>query len=425
MARPTTIAFYLPQFYPIAENDSWYGKGFTEWRNVVASRPLFEGHYQPRLPRDLGFYDLRVPEVREQQAALALGHGIDAFCYYHYWFEGQRPLSQIIDDVLEHDTPAMPFCLAWANENWSRHWDASENEILLRQTYSAEDDVLHGQYLLEVLKHPRYLKVNGRPILFIYRAQSLPDSRGTLDRWRAMWREGGVGEVEIVTFDTHGAMEDPAVYGSDSAAQFLPHGVHLTVPEIQPDGCHVGNHVVDYDTVVDHYLQADRPEWTRYECVLPAWDNTPRRGDGKSLLLHGSTPEGYARWLSGAVERAGEYGVVLINAWNEWAEGAYLEPDMEFGDAYLRATAEVLGASGDVGPSQAVPLSRIPFAVRDRFAELYLDAYKAQVKLQRRLSRMEATVERAVANARHEAEAEAAHWKGIAESLAARSFSKP
>lgn len=420
MARPTTIAFYLPQFYPIAENDSWYGKGFTEWRNVVTSAPLFDGHYQPRIPRDLGFYDLRVPEVREQQAALALSHGIDAFCYYHYWFDGHQPLRQIIDDILLHDTPAMPFCLAWANENWSRHWDASENEILLRQTYSEEDGVRHGEYLLQVLKHPRYLKVNGRPILFIYRAQALPDARGTLDRWRAMWREGGVGEVEIVTFDTHGATADPASYGADAAAQFLPHGVQTAVPAVRPDGCGEGNHVVEYDAVVDHYLAAEQPAWPRYECVLPAWDNSPRRGEGRSFLLHGSTPEGYARWLRGAVQRAGEDGIVLINAWNEWAEGAYLEPDLEFGDAYLRATADVLGASGDPGPGRPVPLSRVPFAVRDRFAELYLQAFDAQVTLQRRLSRLEATMERAVAAARSEAQAEVAHWKSVAQTLAER-----
>src|SRR4051794_29275977 len=164
----TTIALYLPQFYPIAENDSWYGTGFTDWHNVVRARPLFDGHYQPHLPRDFGFYDLRVPEVRAAQARAAQAHGIDAFCYYHYWFEGRRPLRRVLDDVLEHGSPDMPFCIAWANENWSRHWDAAHREVLLNQRYSPEDDEEHALFLMRVLAHPLYLRVAGRPVLFIY-----------------------------------------------------------------------------------------------------------------------------------------------------------------------------------------------------------------------------------------------------------------
>ena len=233
-ASPTTIAFYLPQFHPVPENDGWYGTGFTEWHNVVQATSLFPGHYQPHLPRDFGFYDLRVPEVRLEQARVAKAHGIDAFCYYHYWFEGQRPLHRPIDEVLDHGIPDMPFCLAWANENWSRHWDASAHEVLLRQRYSPEDDEEHGRFLLRALSHPLYLRVDGRPVLFIYRIQALPDPNRTMARWREIWREGGVDDVHIVKFDTHGDFSDPAGFGVDASAQFLPHGTADTVPRIQP-----------------------------------------------------------------------------------------------------------------------------------------------------------------------------------------------
>lgn len=396
MTKPTTIAFYLPQFYPTPENDAWYGTGFTEWRNVAKAAPLFEEHYQPRLPADLGFYDLRLPEVRERQAALAKAHGIDAFCYYHYWFEGHRPLDLVIDELLEHSSPDIPFCLAWANENWSRHWDASSHEILLRQTYSDEDDRRHGEFLLRALQHPLYLRVNGRPILFLYRPQAMPDAARTIAGWRALWREHGLEEVEIVTFHTHGLEADPELFGADSGAQFVPHNLPPGVPVRLPDGCTPGNVVIDYPDAVEHYSTLEKPAWRRYDCVTPGWDNTPRRGDGKSLLMHGSTPELYETWLRAALERAEPDGVVLINAWNEWAEGAYLEPDLRHGDAYLKATARAMGLTPPEPEPVRPPLSQLPFNLPKRFADLYLDSAAKQALLQRRLSRLEATLERRI-----------------------------
>lgn len=395
MTKPTTIAFYLPQFYPTPENDAWYGTGFTEWRNVTTARPLFPGHYQPRIPADLGFYDLRLPEVREQQARMAKAHGIDAFCYYHYWFHGHRPLNIVLDDLLAHGTPDMPFCLAWANENWSRHWDASKHDVLLRQTYSPEDDIEHAKFLLKALQHPLYLKVDGRPVLFVYRVQALPDARETFDRWRAVWRAEGVDDVEIITFHTHGLEADPAQFGADSGAEFIPHLIRERLTPVSPDGMGAGNIAFDYADVVDHYSNYDKPTWRRSECVVPAWDNTPRRGDGKSLLLHGSTPELYEKWLRATVDRADDTGMVLINAWNEWAEGAYLEPDLRFGDAYLKATARALGVPV-VEERVTTPLSQVPFTLPGRFADLYMEAVDRQITLQRRLSRLEATLERQV-----------------------------
>ena len=395
--RPTTIAYYLPQFYPIPENDAWYGTGFTEWRNVVQARPLFESHYQPRLPADLGFYDLRVREVRHQQARMAKQYGIDAFCYYHYWFNGVRPLSRVIDDVIAHSVPDMPFCLAWANENWSRHWDASQHEVLLRQTYSDADDEEHGRFLLRAMSHPLYLRVDGRPILFIYRIQAFPDPAATLERWRRMWAEAGLPDVHIVKFDTHGDFKDPARYGADTAAQFLPHGIQHVATRIRPENCHQGNQVFDYEQVVRAYLEQPKPAWTRHECVFPSWDNTSRRGDGRSLVVHRSTPEIYQDWLSAVHQRAGSDGLVLINAWNEWAEGAYLEPDLAHGHAYLEATARAIGHPVAEPPMWGDPL---PAAIEDEQRDLalrYLEACEAIAMLRRRLSRLEATLERQIA----------------------------
>jgi hypothetical protein len=404
---PTTIAFYLPQYYPIPENDGWYGPGFTEWHNVVQSRPLFAGHYQPRLPREFGFYDLRVRETREAQARAAKAHGIDAYCYYHYWFEGQRPLRRVVDDVLNHGVPDMPFCLAWANENWSRHWDATEHEVLLTQRYSAEDDDAHGEFLLEAMSHPLYLRVGDRPVLFIYRIQAMPDPAATLARWRDRWRAAGIGDVRIIKFDTHGDASDPAGFGADAASQFVPHGTSELAHRIRPLECHHDNVVFDYEDVVHAYLNLEQPAWIRHECVVPSWDNSPRRGDGRSLLLHGSTPELYEEWLGTVHRRTPSDGIVLINAWNEWAEGAYLEPDLRHGDAYLKATAAALGVERpDIAGQRCSPLAALPTAIADRFADLYLDGVETQIKLQRRLSRLEATLERQIAAVRADAKQE-------------------
>ena len=406
---PTTIASYLPQFHPIPENDGWYSPGFTEWHNVVQSRPLFPGHYQPQLPRDFGFYDLRVPEVREAQARAAKAHGIDAFCYYHYWFEGHRPLRRVIDDLLDHGSPDIPFCLAWANENWSRHWDATQHEVLLTQRYSREDDEAHGRFLLMAMSHPLYLRIDDKPVFFIYRIQGMPDPIGTIGRWRELWRAEGLGDVQIVKFDTHDDNSDPASHGADSAAQFIPHGTLDRVAPIQPAGAEAGNIIFDYEDVVQHYLSAEQPAWRRHECVVPGWDNSPRRGDGRSLLLHNSTPELFEEWLAAVHRRTPADGMVVINAWNEWAEGAHLEPDLRHGNAYLKATARALGVEPNHEVKEPLtPLAAMPFVLRDHFAELYLDGIETQTVLRRRLSRLEAMLERQIAAARAGAEADTA-----------------
>ena len=330
-----------------------------------------------------------MPETLERQtrSRAARDRGIRL---RHYWFEGHRPLRLIVDRILAGDGPDFPFCLCWANENWSRHWDAGNGEVLLRQRYSREDDDEHGRFLLRAMQHPHYLRVAGRPVLFLYRLSWLPDPEATLARWREQWRAEGLEDVEIVAFETTGESEDPARRGADSSAQFIPHGLTERIPGLHPQGVDPGNSVFSYDAVAEHYVQREAaPAWRRHEGIVPGWDNTPRRGDGKSFLLHGSTPERYGQWLQAISARAPQDGMVIVNAWNEWAEGAYLEPDLRHGDAYLRATAHALGVP--FAADSPLTLGQEPVVMRDHFAELYLDTLEVHTKLRRRLSRLEAT----------------------------------
>jgi hypothetical protein len=240
-------------------------------------------------------------------------------------------------------------------------------------------------------------------VLFIYRIQALPDPNRTMARWREIWRQGGIDDVHVVKFDTHGDFGDPAGFGVDASAQFIPHGTADSVQRIRPAGADEGDLVFAYDDVAERYMTAKPPEWLRHECIVPDWDNSPRRGKGRSLILHGSTPDKYEQWLSAIHRRAPENGLVLINAWNEWAEGAHLEPDLRSGDAYLKATARAVGAPlGSATEGVTTPLASIPARPRDHFGDLYLDALATQTRLQRRLSRLEATLERQVDFARAE-----------------------
>ena len=398
--RPKVVAFYLPQFHPVPENDAWWGRGFTEWANVVKATPMFDGHEQPHLPADLGYYDLRVPEVRVQQAAMARTHGIDAFCYYHYWFGGRRVLDRVFDEVLRSGTPDLPFCLCWANENWTRAWDASEQEVLLAQDHGPAEREEHVRYLVDAFADPRYLRVDGRPLFAIYRVQQLPGADEFLARLRAVSMERGAGDPYVVKFDTHGNFEDPAGYHCDAAAQFFPHGADVRVPRARVDAAHPEDHLWRYADVVETYLAEPAPAWTRHECVTPGWDNTARRGVGRSHLIIERTPELYERWLRAACERADARGggpgrgVVFVNAWNEWAEGAHLEPDERHGRAYLRAHARaVLGAEPEDLPLEALGAAETVL-VGPRFADLYVDLYDRCVKLQRRLTASEAMAQR-------------------------------
>ncbi len=343
--RVRALAFYLPQFHPVPENDQWWGPGFTEWTNVTRATPSYPGHHQPHLPADLGFYDLRVPEVQAAQAQLAQQYGIDGFVYYHYWFEGRRLLERPFEQVRASGSPDLPFALCWANEDWRSRWNGSSGALLVEQTYSQADDEEHIRYLLECFQDPRYVRIDGKPVFLVYRAAALPDPARTAALWRRRARQAGVGELMLVRVESGFAGEtgDPADIGFDAAVEFQPDWGRLPAP----DPALAPRYVTDYDATVDAMLAKPDVPYRRFPGVTPRWDNTARRADD-ATVLRGASPEGYGRWLRTVVERVRARDadpVVFVNAWNEWAEGAHLEPCAASGHAYLEAHAAALSPS--------------------------------------------------------------------------------
>ena len=341
------IAFYLPQFHPVSENDAWWGKGFTEWTNVTRASPQFAGHHQPQLPGELGFYDLRLDEVREQQARLAREHGLHGFCYYYYWFNGRRILEKPLQRMLYAGTPDFPFCICWANENWTRRWDGLDNEVLLKQEHTEASDLAFIQDVLPILNDPRYIRVRGAPLLLVYRVDLLPDPLRTSAVWRQVCKEAGLGAIHLCAVETAGNI-DPYAVGFDSAAQFPPHRLQIrraddAVGTLSPD---FTGEIYDYEWSVVEEINAPPASYPRFRGVMTSWDNTARRGTASHIFVN-ADPQTYEVWLRGVVDAtrrdlpAGER-FLFINAWNEWAEGAHLEPDQKFGRAYLEATHRAL-----------------------------------------------------------------------------------
>ena len=345
MKKPLLVAYYLTQFHPIAENDAWWGQGFTEWTNVTKAAPLFNGHYQPHLPTDLGFYDLRVRETRRAQIELAKQYGIDGFCYYYYWFSGKKLLEAPLEDMLADKQSDMPFMLMWTNENWTRRWDGLDKEVLISQAHAPEDDLDFIKSVLPYLKDDRYIKLDGAPILAVYRPQLLPAARQTLSVWRDYCASQGIGRLHIAA--VYGKNNwDHASFGFDSGIEFPPN--NLSIKQNRLDHLlHFFTRdpfdVVDFSDIATQFL--DRrygPENRAFRCVFPAWDNTPRRQKNGLVVLNG-TPANYEWWLAQAIKRTEiefprQESIVFINAWNEWAEGAHLEPDRKHGRAFLEAT---------------------------------------------------------------------------------------
>lgn len=387
---PRLIAFYLPQFHPIPENDLWWGKGFTEWTNVAQAKPLFSGHYQPRLPSELGFYDLRVPEVRQAQADLAREHGIYGFCYYHYWFKGRRLLDRPLDEMLASGRPAFPFCLCWANHEWTSVWHSQgrRRDCLIAQEYSDEDDRDHIRWLTGVFQDERYIKIDGRPLLLIYQVQALPNPLQTITMWKEEAQRMGVAEPYICKVESFRDFTDPREFGCDAAVEFPPH--RLDSSSKRTDDPEEGGrlyHLFEYQERVTQHLERPEPLYRRFPGVLPGWDNTPRYRSGGATILQGSTPELYEHWLKGAIEKSSsmpaEEQIVFIAAWNEWAEGNYLEPDLKYGRAYLEATRRALQASGGEIPAsvavgkqkdEANGAGHGPFSIEEQYRHL-LDKY--------------------------------------------------
>lgn len=353
----TLVAFYLPQFHTFAENDAWWGKGFTEWRNVTRALPQFEGHIQPRLPADLGFYDLRNPQVMRDQAQLAAEHGIGAFCFYFYWFSGRTLMEDPLRQWLADDSIELPFCLCWANENWARRWDGRDDDILIGQQHSAEDDLAFIAHVAPYLRDRRALKVDGRPMLLVYRPNLLPDARATAERWRRWCRDNGVGEIHLAYVQGF-ERPDPRDIGFDAAVEFPPNMSNprsLSAQQwlLNPD---FNGDVRDWRELASEIAARPLPDYPLYPGVNPGWDNEARRSGRGRVYLHAS-PRGYRDWLRTTIHKRlsaapQSQRMVFINAWNEWAEGAVLEPDARLGHAWLQATRDALYPSPPPLPLQ-------------------------------------------------------------------------
>lgn len=370
------IAFYLPQFHPVPENDEWWGAGFTEWRNVVRARPLLPNHYQPHIPADLGFYDLRLAEVRNAQAALARKYGLHGFCYYHYWFNGRRILQRPFTEVLASGQPDFPFCLCWANENWTRVWDGGEKNVLLGQNYSDQDDIAHIESLIPAFKDKRYIRIAGRPLFLVYRTELLPDPRRTAEIWRERAAKAGVGDLYLVRVESFLQGIDPMTHGCDAAVEFAPDGhdmgkwkFHDGIPRILSklgiiSKAYAANRVVSYPVLARGMMSRPLSNFKRFRCVTPMWDNSARRKKDARIVID-SHPDIYRKWLrhlgAQTLERYnGDERLIFINAWNEWAEGNHLEPDLKWGHAYLEATRTALTEATAVSMRVSEPNESTP-----------------------------------------------------------------
>lgn len=357
---PKLIAYYLPQFHPIPENDRWWGKGFTEWTNVVRARPIFSGHHQPRLPTQLGFYDLRLDDIREEQARLARRYGIFGFCYYYYWFaEGRRLLERPLERMLQTGKPDFPFCICWANESWTRCWDGGDELVLMRQDPSEANALAFIRSLVPIVNDRRYIRVAGKPMILVYRVDTLPGIAGIAALWRKTMREEGVGEVYLVAVQTTVEV-DPAALGFDATCEFPPHQLPRTTynERLRFEEPFAGK-VFDYREAVRTKEREPARPYKRFGGVMTQWDNTPRRKERAHVFLN-ATPGWYRHWLDGAIRKTSERNApderfVFINAWNEWAEGAYLEPDEHNGYDYLKATRAALASPGNL---RATPLQK-------------------------------------------------------------------
>lgn len=358
-----TVAFYLPQFHAINENNEWWGEGFTEWTNVKPAQPQFTGHYQPHVPGELGFYNLLDKPVQHRQIELAKLYGIGGFCFYYYWFDGHRLLERPIEAYLADPTLDHPFCLCWANENWSRRWDGNDAQVLIAQNHSPEDDLAFAADVARYMRDSRYISIDGKPLLLVYRPSLLPSASETSQRWRDWFRSNGIGEV-FLAYTQSFEVEDPRKYGFDAAIEFPPN--NSAPPDItnRVEGDQSFKGVVyDWTIFPQRARRYTKPSYRLFRSVCPSWDNTARR-KARGTVFYGSTPALYKEWLESAAAetladaRSDDERLVFVNAWNEWAEGAHLEPDQKYGYAWLDATRRALtGETSLQGNGRAVVVS--------------------------------------------------------------------
>lgn len=349
------IAFYLPQFHPIPENDQWWGKGFTEWTNVGKALPLFKGHYQPRVPADLGYYDLRVAETRDAQAEMAKSAGVEGFAYWHYWWAGKRLIERPFNEVLKSQKPDYPFCLAWANETWSGIWLGTPNKILMEQTYPGKEDYENHFYsVLEAFQDSRYITVDGKPLFLLYRPENVPNAKAFIDQWNELALKNGLKGIHFVGVcgpERVQAVLDLGFDAVNTVTTFdarnkiegrVKHILRMKLAE------KVGGVLLNkykYSDIIDNFLSGNEGQDTVYPSILPQWDNSPRSGR-RSVIFTDSTPELFKKHINDTLavikDKKDEHKIIFLKSWNEWAEGNYVEPDLKFGHGYLDALKQAI-----------------------------------------------------------------------------------
>lgn len=378
------IAYYLPQFHPIPENDKWWGKGFTEWTNVAKATPLYKGHYQPKIPADLGFYDLRLPQVRKAQAELAHEAGIEGFCYWHYWFgKNKKLLDTPFNEVLNSGEPNFPFCLGWANHSWSnKTWEKGNSKttdsILMEQTYSEEDYEIHFYELLKAFKDERYITVDGKPVFVVFDPLAIPAPNKFITIWQELAKENGLKGIHFVGIISNLSgfkinekgekkyyIASPSEPATERYKQVLNAGFDainsrgLFRAEMKAKGRlrklaykflrkYSPIKLLDkysYEKIIKN-LYVEEDKWENvYPTILPNWDRSARSGKNASIY-HGSTPELFRNNIERALEytkeKNDEHKILFLMSWNEWAEGNYIEPDLKFGKQYLNVIKETI-----------------------------------------------------------------------------------
>lgn len=383
--KARVIAYYLPQFHPIPENDKWWGKGFTEWTNVAKAKPLFKGHYQPKLPADLGFYDLRMPEIREAQAEMAREAGIEGFCYWHYWFGNRKQLlERPFCEVLDSGKPDFPFCLAWANHTWSNStWDVGTRKTavktLMEQTYPGEEEhIQHFYYLLKAFKDRRYIKVDGKPVFTIFAPLDIPMVKDFIKLWNNLAIKNGLNGIHFIgvvsnlsgfKINNRGNKEYYSVQPTESSTPRYKQILDLGFDAVNSRGLFRAelmarsryykyyhkflekafkinkNEIYDYGQIIKN-LYVPEDKWlTVYPTILPNWDRTARSGN-KAVIYHNSTPRLFKQNIDNAISicehKPSEKKILFLMSWNEWAEGNYVEPDLRYGMQYLEVLKKSL-----------------------------------------------------------------------------------
>lgn len=382
--KARVIAFYLPQFHPIPENDLWWGKGFTEWTNVGKAKPLFKGHYQPRVPADLGYYDLRMPEVRTAQAEMAKDAGIEGFCYWHYWFgDGKRLLERPFNEVLNSGEPDFPFCLGWANHSWtSKSWTVGnsfvKDGLLMEQKYSVEDYILHFNSLLPAFLDKRYIKVDGKPLFVVFSPLSIPNIPLFIDTWTKLAKDNGLEGIHFSGIYQNFEVREEGQTGikayklpnfKDAAKicynKVLDAGFDsvnsrgITRAQMKTDSFWIYYfkrflHVIlkikvlqkyKYEEIIKHlFVEEDRWE-NVFPTLIPNWDRSARSGKD-AIIWHGSSPKLFKKQVEQLLEiikdKPEDKKVIFLQSWNEWAEGNYVEPDIVYGKEYLEVLKKCL-----------------------------------------------------------------------------------